>query len=120
MTDPLPIPLSMLAFDISGDLGPLTMYRNKNGRLVAFPRSPPKRQPTPAQLTQRKRFTDAMTAWNGLSIDEQLAYERVTLALSLPLTGLNLWIHFCLIHDSQAHTTLELQSGILLADSPLL
>jgi len=120
MADFLPIPASMLAYDVSGDLGPLTLYRSKNGTTVAFPRSPPKRPPTPAQLTQRKRFQDAMLAWNALTVEQQRAYEHATLVLSLPLTGLNLWIHFCLVHDLTALHTIELQSRTTLTEPPQL
>lgn len=39
--------LNYLGFVTWGDLGPLTLYRNKRGRMVFYPKAPPTSPPPP-------------------------------------------------------------------------
>lgn len=111
----LPIDPSFLGLSYGGDVGGITIYRNKRGKVVAFPKAPPKCPPTPAQTMQRARFAFAVRSFFQLTADQRLAYENTTRVLSLCLTGQNLWIHFCLMHDDGVWETVQRQSGIALA-----
>ena len=103
---------------LSGDLGDLTIYQTKTGRIVAFPRSPPHKPPSPAQNTQRYRFRQSVEAWHELPAVDRLRYETACKRLSLCMSGFNLWIHFCLVHDWQTLATLRQQSTLNLATPP--
>ena len=111
----LTIDPSLLGFQIAGDLGALTLYTNKRGKIVAFPRAKPCKPPSPLQIVQRRRFAFAQQAWSELSTAEKQAYELTTNRLSLCMTGANLWIHFCLSGKAGLWRTLQRQSGITLA-----
>lgn len=111
-------PPGLIGLMISGDLGPLTIYTTKKRRIVAFPKSPPHKPGSPAQLTQRYRFAQAQNAWRELTIVQQQAYVDVVNGLSICMTGANLWIHFCLMHDIGVWDTLQSQSGITLSLFP--
>lgn len=113
-----PLDPSLLGMHTSGDLGPLTIYQTKRGKIVAFPKAPPKCPPTPAQNTQRYRFRTAIANWKLLSDSQRLSYEQVTLRLSLCMTGLNLWIHVSIVHDFNLLDTLQHQTGIFLSKPP--
>lgn len=107
-----------MGMHVAGDVGPLTIYTTKRGKIVAFPRSPPHKAPSPAQNTQRYRFRSAILNWKLLTDDQRAAYEQTTLRLSMCLTGLNLWIHVALVHDFSLLDTLHSQSGIYLTPPP--
>jgi hypothetical protein len=116
-----PISLALLSWcgiDLAGDIGPYTVYTNKNRKLVAFPRSPPKDPPTGAQLRQRYRFTLAIQNWNLLQASERTAWEELSLALSLPRTGLNVFIALSLNPDDASLQTAIDRTGIFVTPPP--
>lgn len=110
----------MLGLHVAGDLGAVTLYQTKRGKIVAFPRTKPDKKPSASQNLQRYRFMRAMHTWQALTDDQQEEYERTTNVLSLCATGANLWIHLCLTHDISYWLTLQHQSGIPLVSFPLL
>lgn len=116
----LPIDASLLGLHVAGDLGPLTIYRTKRGRTVAFPKAPPTCPPSPAQLLQRYRFRRAVEHWHELTLPQRFAYDEVVRLNSLCLTGFNLWIHFCLSPDTGVFKTVQRQAGIVLYPPPQL
>lgn len=109
---------SLLGFGLSGDLGDLTFYTTRRGKCVAFPRTKPSKPPSPAQNTQRHRFRLAMAAWWDLTPAQRANYERVVHRLSICMTGINLWIHYCLCFDSGNFATLQSQAGLSLTMPP--
>lgn len=98
----------------AGDLGDITLYQTKRGKIVAFPRIKPDKPASPAQKTQRYRFAQAMASWHNLTSAERAAYDLATHRLSICMTGLNLWIHFSLKWDAGVFATVESQSRLRL------
>lgn len=111
---------SILGLHVAGDLGPLTIYQTRKGKIVAFPKAPPCKPPSPAQLVQRYRFARSIETWHLLAKSDQALYELVVQKLSLCLTGMNLWMHFCLCPDDGVFATLQQQAGITLYPTPRL
>lgn len=108
----LGIPVSVLGMIVSGDVSGLTIYTDRHGRKVAFPKAPPKKPPTDAQITLRTRFKTAQAEYMTLSVTEKADYERLVISASLPLTGQNLWIHVAMKHSFGLLDTLQQQTGI--------
>lgn len=110
--------LSLLGLHIGGDLGPVTIYQTKRGKVVAYPIAKPKSKPTAAQNLQRYRFMRAVHTWQDLTDDQQQAYEDTTNVLSLCATGMNIWISLCLTHDIPAWLALKRQANLPLVSFP--
>lgn len=109
----------MLGLIVSGDIDGITIYTDRHGRKVAYPKSPPEKPPSPLQTFQRTRFKDAMTSWRNSTQQSRTDYEAVSLKTSLSMTGLNLWLHFSLKGRSPALATLSRQAGITLTMPPV-
>lgn len=98
--------------EVSGDFGDLTIYTNRFGKKVAFPKSPPDKAPTPIQNQQRSRFFLAQADWSSQTKQVKSNLEELCRKANIPMTGQNLWIHAALMNDNQAIVTLERQTGI--------
>jgi len=108
------IPYNLLGIQVSGDLGDMTIYTDRFGRKVWFPKSPPKKPPSQLQIDQRESFKSAQKSWSDLNDSEKRSLEDACRRVSLPLTGQNLWISTKLTGDSTSYTTIERQSGVTL------
>jgi len=97
-----------------GDLGPFTIYKNKQRRVVIFAKTYPGKPPSPLQTHYRDRFKAAIAAWNLLTPGQRSSWHLACARLALPLTGLNLWMHWRLINHRPTITTIENQSGVSL------
>lgn len=102
--------ISMLGTVLWGDIGPLTVYRNKNRKLVAFQKTWPKEIPTAEQIAQRQLFTDAAAAWRALTPAQQAQWEFATLRASLMMHGYALFVHHQIEHDDGPIRTLQRQT----------
>ncbi len=79
-----------LSLGASGTLGKILRYNNsKFGSWLSIAHKPAGKG-TPNQLSQRKFFFDAKTAWNNLTDYDKMLYNEM--AKALPLTGYNLFI----------------------------
>jgi hypothetical protein len=108
---------NFLGWNTQGDLGPWTMYTAQDGRLVVFPRSPPKELASPDQFHFRQRFRLAAAAWRSLAPAVRSAWNRAAGRAHLRITGNNLYMYWLLTGDRSAIETVQRQSGIqLLAD----
>lgn len=106
------IPWNLVGIEVSGDIGDLTIYTDRFGQKVAFPKSPPKEPPSRLQIIQRASFRTAQAAWAALTPVEKSNLEEATKRVSAPLTGQNLFIS-AVIRDSNADLiTFESQSGL--------
>lgn len=94
---------------VSGDIGPLTVYTDRFGKKVAYPKSPPKEPASPLQIQQRNRFRAAQAEYTSLDAQEKKDYETLTLRASLPMTGQNLFIHVALRDSFELLKTLQRQ-----------
>ncbi len=108
----LGIPASILGLIVSGDIDGLTIYTDRYGRKVAFPKAPPKEPPTDFQVYYRNRFRIAQRNFMALTIMEKVDYESLAKAASLCMTGQNLFIHVSLKHTFALLDTLQSQTGI--------
>lgn len=106
------IPLNILGFQVSGDIGGLTIYTDRFGKKVAFPKSPPKEPASDRQLQQRLRFREAQQEWKALANQVKKNLEDMCRKANVPMTGQNIWIHTAMRHDFTAYQTLQNQTGI--------
>ena len=95
----LTVPPSLLGLVVRGDLDGQTIYTDRHGRKVFYDKSPPQKPPSPQQVIHRARFRTAVLSWLNLLPGERADYERASLAMSLCMTGHNLYIHLCLRGD---------------------
>jgi hypothetical protein len=102
---------SLLGFVIWGDLGDNTIYRDKRGRIVAFAKTWPHKQPSPSQLEQRQRFTDAATAWQALTPQQRLQWNTAAPRACLCAHGYDVFVHWHLTQDHRAIQTLQHQTS---------
>ncbi len=102
----------LFGFIIWGDYGPLTMYKSRRGKMVAYPRTYPEKPPSPDQVTNRAAFGSAAVDWHHLPKETQAKWERVTRVLSLQVTGFNLYMHWRLQWDDSYVRTVQRQAGI--------
>ncbi len=108
----LGIPAGFLGLIVSGDVDGLTIYTDRYGRKVAYPKAPPKEPPTEIQVASRARFKAAQVQYMNLASAQQTAYEDLARAASLSMTGQNLLIHVAMKHSQALLDTLQLQWGI--------
>lgn len=113
------IPWNLIGINVSGDIGDLTIYTDRFGKKVPFPKSPPKEPPSPEQTQVRNRFRSAQQTYMALSDSEKLAYEELTKKLSLMMTGQNLWISISMKGDVESLQTMMRQSGVTVPIPPL-
>lgn len=85
--------LNLLGIEISGDLGDLTLFRDRFGKLISFQKSPPNKPASALQQAQRARFQCLVRAWTSLPESQRAAYELASRSLSLMCTGHNVWMH---------------------------
>lgn len=105
---------SLFGFLVWGDLGPLTMYKSKRGKIVAFAKTYPNKPPSERQLEHRALWSAASTAWNELSDPQRQQWHLAARRASLCMHGYDLWMHWSLTGDDSAITTLERQTSTTL------
>ena len=119
MKQPTPHYFQLIGLLLYGDLGPYTCWRRHATKNPVFaPKTPPKTPPTPAQTEQRAAFKAAMTSWNKLTQPQKRLWERAAQTLSLPMSGMNAYLHIHITKDHHLLTTLRKQSGIDLTYDP--
>lgn len=106
--------LTVLGFLKWGDIGPLTLYKNKQGKLVAFAKTWPTKPASPAQQILRDLFRAAALAWNDLHPDVRAQWELATKRASLCMHGYDLWVSHFVKPDLPAIQTLEHQTNTTL------
>lgn len=106
--------LNLFGLIIWGDFGPLTIYKNRHKKMVAYPRTYPEKPPSPLQTTNRQTFKVAANDWHHLPKATQDKWEKATRTLSLQVTGFNLYMHWRLQWDDSYVRTIERQSQIAL------
>ncbi len=112
------VPWNYIGLEVSGDVGNLTIYTNKNGKKVAFPKSPPKEPPSERQVNQRLKFKNGQKAWTNLTDQVKSNLEEATKKVNAPLTGQNIYISSHIRKNNDDLITFERQSGITLPRVP--
>lgn len=113
-------PYDLLGLNVSGDLGDVTLYTDRFGQKIWYPKSPPETPETPGQRRQRDRFTAAVTNWREADQATRERFEAVSLKASLMMTGHNLWISLSFSQDAALCATLARQTGIPISLPPAL
>jgi hypothetical protein len=107
--------LSLMGFVIYGDLGPLTMYKSKRGKIVFFTKTWPDRPPSYYQLLDRARFSVAAFNWNNLPAADKAQWNLAARRASLCCTGYNLYVYCWTAPDTSTLVTLARQTRTTLA-----
>jgi len=115
---PYGFPASALGFIVSGDLGPSTIYTDRSGKTVEFPKSPPTTPPSPRQAILRARFRNAQAAYMALTPQLKELWEELARRSLVVMTGQNLYIHFAMVHDYDALSTLNAQCHLAVPSPP--
>lgn len=104
--------LRFCGFNTQGDLGPLTTYTSRRGKLVYFPRAPPKEPASAEQFLQRTKFRMTGNAWRAAAATKRTAWETLSKRANLRVTGYNLFTYWHMTGDNKAIDTLANQTGI--------
>jgi len=104
--------MSLLGFVSSGDLGELTCYRSKLGKIVVFAKTWPVKWPTLTQLTGRCRMYFGAEQWRNFTDYQQHVWKQTAEATSLAMTGYNLWIVWWMNPSLSQFFTLQGQTGL--------
>lgn len=111
--------LALCGFNVTGDLGPISVYRSRRGALVFYPRVPALSPPTTLQLIQRNRFRAAAISWQGLPEETRAQWEAATIAAKLAVTGYNLFTYYQMTGDVGTLRTITNHTGIpLVTEAP--
>lgn len=113
------IPYNLMGLQVSGDLGGVTIYTDRFGKKVAFPKEPPKTEPSPEQAALRNRFRESQEDYMAMSDQVKLDYENLARRTNIPMTGQNLWISVAMKNNISGLETLERQSGISVPHPPI-
>ena len=106
--------LSVLGLVAYGDLGPLTMYKSKAGKIVAFAKTWPDRPPSYYQVLDRGRFLAAAHSWTDLPQTQKDQWNLAARRASLCCTGYNLYMYCWLAPDNSSVQTIARQTGCTL------
>ena len=106
--------LSLLGLVAWGDIGELTTYVSKRGKIVWMFKTYPHKPTSPLQKERRDAWSAAAAAWNALTPAQRQQWDLATRRASLPLHGFNLWMHWSITHDDQCIRTLEHQTNTTL------
>ena len=102
----------LLGLVLWGDIGPLTMYRSREGRLVIFKKTWPDKPATPRQIACRDAMVTCGRAWRGMPPHQRALWHQVARKCSLKGHGYSLWVHWRFKQPVAALRTLQQQAGI--------
>lgn len=102
----------LFGWNIQGDLGPVTTYTSRRGRLVLFPRSPPLTPPSPGQAAMRDIWRAAAQLWRLLPPEKRQAWMQLAQIAKLRMHGYALWTYYVRTADDATIETLQRTSGI--------
>lgn len=108
----------MLGLVVVGDLAGQTIYTDRHGRKIFYKQSPPQKPPSAMQTLQRQRFADAVQNWHDATAETRDNYEKASLAASLSMTGLNLWVSISLTAKLAVLATIQRQTLVELPPPP--
>lgn len=100
----------LVGFNLTGDLGPFTIYTSRRAGTVWFLKAPPTCPPTIHQVRNRNRFRLAAEAWKALPQETRDDWNLACRRAFLYIHGYNLWIWWQLLKDRTSLATIERQS----------
>lgn len=110
--------LGLAGFNVTGDVGPLTVYRSRRRALVFYPRMPALNPPSTLQLIQRNRWTTAAILWRAALPATRADWEAAAQKARLMCTGYNLWVYHQCTGDDATLRTITRNTGIGLVNPP--
>lgn len=114
------IPWDLLGWNLSGDIDGFSIYTDRFGKKIVYPKSPPKTPPTAAQLRQRARFRTAVLAFMALSSATREDFEEACRRASLVLGGCALYTSAALTDSNESIQALARQTRLVLPDVPFI
>jgi len=102
--------LSCLGLLKWGDIGPLTFYRSKQGKIVAFTKTWPAGPASPDQQVLRDQFRAAAAAWRALPAAKRRQWELASKRASLAMCGYALFVHHQIKADDHAIKAIQRQT----------
>lgn len=107
------IPWDLIGLQVSGDVGGFSIYTDRFGKKVVYPKAPPEKPPSAEQTHLRSRFATAQADWMSQTAEVKADLEEMCRKANVPMTGQNLWISVALKNDASAMLTLQRQTGIV-------
>lgn len=104
----------LMGWNAQGDLGGLTFYVSRRGRLVFFDKAPPLSPPSALQISQRDQFRQAAKLWRDLTPERRQAWHQAEYSAHLGITGYNLFVFWVTMHADAAIRTIEQRTGLQL------
>lgn len=101
-------------WNTQGDFGPFTMYTNKQHKLVAFLKAPPKEPPSGPQIALMQRFATAAHAWNQLDAPTRARWRLAVRRANLRIGANALHTYYLMQHDPDTIRTIEHQTNLQL------
>ena len=93
-----------------GDLGKITIYRSKRGKLVWLIKTWPKKPPSPTQVIQRAKYAVAAKAWTDLTPAQRQQWHLAARRASLTMHGYHLFISHQTVRDDACIKTIQRQT----------
>ena len=99
--------LQLIGIRPTGDLGPLTAYTSRRGKVVWFLKSPPHGPPSVHQARQRNTFRLVGEAWSQMTDAEREQWSLAERRAYLDITGYNLYVWYNTVGDDEIIRTIE-------------
>ena len=93
ITDPQKM-LALFGLVISGDFAGLTCYKSKQGRLVSFSKTWPKKKPSLGQARARATMSMCGTTWRQMPYGWRYAWDLAAHRTHLCAHGYNFWVRY--------------------------
>jgi len=106
------VPPSAFGLIVSGDVADITIYTDRFGKKVAYPKSPPKEPPSHLQSLLRNRFKVAQKSYMLESPSSKADWELLAQKANLCMTGQNLYISVSMRRTYDILDTLMNQTGV--------
>jgi len=101
---------ALLGFRPTGDLGPLTIYTSKRGKIVAYPKAPPTSPPTYYQTRIRNQFRLVASLWNQLEQAKRDQWNLAASRINAAIHGYGLFTYYQITHNLTPIRTIERQT----------
>jgi len=104
----------LLGFHMQGDLNGFTAYTSKRNKVVWFPKSPPLKPPSPAQVSMRNGFRIYGMVWQAFTPQQRATWLRAAAGANLRIHYYNLYVWYSRVRGEGVIRTVERQSGVFI------
>lgn len=88
-----------IGLDPTGDLGGITFYTTRRGKVVGYDKAPPLKPATSRQMVRRNRWRRAAEAWQSLTSPQRAQWHAAADKARLTIHGYNLFLFFFTTQD---------------------